>query len=174
MQGMSSKHRRNAMVSPRIRAVAALGVAAAAFSFPAPAADSYSLIVTATVQGICKFTQASGQTLAFTNNASGGIDPSLAANATANASIAYKCTSGTAPSTFTGVGANDTGGNHVVKNGTNSMIYTVSLTGGGAGDGFGAGSTNKTVAVAGTILPAQFQSAPAGTYTDTLVVTIAP
>ncbi|HET7401492.1 MAG TPA: spore coat protein U domain-containing protein [Usitatibacter sp.] len=162
------------MVSPRIRAIAALGVAAAAFSFPAPAADSYSLIVTATVQGICKFTQASGQTLAFTNNASGGIDPSLAANATANASIAYKCTSGTAPSTFTGVGANDTGGNHVVKNGTNSMIYTVSLTGGGAGDGFGAGSTNKTVAVAGTILPAQFQSAPAGTYTDTLVVTIAP
>ena len=162
------------MASPRTRLVAALGAAAAALSLPAPAADSYSLIVTATVQGICKFTQASGQTLTFTNNASGGIDPSVAANATANATIAYKCTSGTAPSTFTGVGANDTGGNHVVKNGTNSMIYTVTLTGGGAGDGFGAGSTNKTVAVAGTILPAQFQSAAAGTYTDTLVVTIAP
>lgn len=162
------------MVIPRISLITALGAAAVALSLPASAADSYSLIVTATVQGICKFTQASGQTLNFTNNASGGIDPSLAANATANATIAYKCTSGTAPSTFTGVGANDTGGNHVVKNGTNSMIYTATLTGGGAGDGFGAGSTNKTVAVAGTILPAQFQSAPAGTYSDTLVVTIAP
>ncbi|HET7403554.1 MAG TPA: hypothetical protein VFJ62_17285, partial [Usitatibacter sp.] len=71
------------MVIPRISLITALGAAAVALSLPASAADSYSLIVTATVQGICKFTQASGQTLNFTNNASGGIDPSLAANATA-------------------------------------------------------------------------------------------
>jgi spore coat protein U-like protein len=157
-----------------LRLVAALGAAVAFVGQPAAAADSYSLIVTATVQGVCKFTQAAGQNLTFTNNTGGGIDPSLTGNATANAAITYKCTSGTAPSSFTGVGANDTGGNHVVKNGTNSMIYTVALTGGGAGDGFGAGSTNKTLNVAGTIVPAQYQGAPAGTYTDTLVVTVAP
>ena len=162
------------MKSPRILVLAALGTAFAAFALPAAAADTYSLSVTATVQGICKFTQAAGQTLTFTNNVGGGIDPSLAGNATANATITYKCTSGTAPSSFTGVGANDTGGNHVVKNGTNSMIYTVALTGGGAGDGFGAGSTNKTLTVAGTIVPAQYQGAVAGTYTDTLTVTVAP
>jgi spore coat protein U-like protein len=162
------------MFVPRISLIAALGAVAAALSLPAAAADTYSLSVTATVQGVCKFTQAGGQTLTFTNNAGGGIDPSLSGNATANATITYKCTSGTAPSGFTGVGANDTGGNHVVKNGTNSMIYTVALTGGGAGDGFGAGSTNKTLSVAGTIAAAQYQGAPAGTYTDTLVVTVAP
>jgi spore coat protein U domain-containing protein, fimbrial subunit CupE1/2/3/6 len=155
-------------------ALAVASIALAGALAPAFAADSYSLSVTATVQGICKFTQAAGQTLTFTNNVGGGIDPSLTGNATGNATITYKCTNGTAPSGFTGAGVNDAGGNHLVKNGANSMIYTVALTGGGAGDGFGAGSTNKTLTVAGTIVPAQYQGAPAGTYTDTLIVTVAP
>jgi spore coat protein U-like protein len=141
----------------------------------APAfADTYSLSVSATVQGVCKFTQAAGQTLTFANNVTGGIDPSLATNATANATVTYKCTNGTAPSAFTGTGTHDLAGNKRVVNGVNAMVYTVSLTGGGAGDGFGPGSTNKTLTVAGTIDPTQFQGAPAGTYTDTLTLTIAP
>ena len=151
-------------------AIALLGTAGLA-----QAADSYALAASGVINGVCKFTQAAGGTLVFTNNAGGGIDPSVATDATASANITYKCTSGTAPATITGTGANDPSlGVHNLKNGTNTLAYTVALTGGGAGDGFGAASTNKTLAVAGTILQAQFTSAVAGTYTDTLTVNITP
>lgn len=150
-------------------AIALLGTAGLA-----QAADSYSLAASGVINGVCKFTQAAGGTLVFSNNLGGGIDPSVATNATASANITYKCTNGTAPATTTGAGANDAGGNHLLISGANSMIYTVGFTGGGAGDGFGAGSTNKTLAVAGTIAQAQFTSAVAGTYTDTLTVNITP
>jgi spore coat protein U-like protein len=140
----------------------------------ASAADSYNIAATATVNALCKFTQAAGQTLTFTNT-TGGIDPSIATDATASTTVTYHCTKGTSPTLFTASSTQDTGGNHVVKNGTvGSMIYTVALTPGGAGDGFGTGSTDKSLGVAGTITQASFGTAAAGTYTDTLTVTIAP
>ena len=138
------------------------------------AADTYSLGVSAQVLGRCKFTQAAGATLTLTNVA-GGIDPSSATSATGSANITYRCTSGQAPTFTTDLGTHASGANMRVADAgaTNFMIYTLSLTSGGSGSGFGAGS-DKTLAVAGTITSANFASAPVGTYTDTVVVSVNP
>jgi len=148
-------------------------LAAGLASTSAIAADSYSLSVSATVLGRCVFTQAAGQTLTLTNTL-GGIDPSSATNATGNATITYKCTKGQAPAFTTNLGANEGGtGSNRVTDGTGFMVYTVGLTSGGAGTGFGA-AENKTLSVAGTIVPAQFQNATVGTYTDTVTINVTP
>ena len=142
-------------------------------SASAIAADSYSLAVSATVLGRCVFTQAAGATLTLTNTL-GGIDPSSATNATGNATVTYKCTKGQAPAFAANTGANDGGtGTNRVANGTNYMVYTMTLTSGGAGTGFGA-AENKTLTVAGSMVPAQFQNAAVGTYTDTVTINVTP
>ena len=153
--------------------LAASLLAAGLVSTSAIAADSYSLSVSATVLGRCTFTQAAGQTLTLTNTL-GGIDPSSGTNATGNATITYKCTRGQAPSFTANLGANEGGtGSNRVTDGTGFMAYTLGLTPGGAGTGFGA-AENKTLTVAGTILPAQFQNASVGTYTDTVTINVTP
>jgi len=157
----------------KIRTLACALIALGTCGIASAANNTYDIAASATVNGLCKFTQAAGQTLTFTNT-TGGIDPSIATDATGNTSVTYRCTKGTSPTSVTASSTQDTGGNHVLKSGLNSLVYTVSLTPGGAGDGFGAGSTDKTLAVAGAITQAQFGTATAGTYTDTLTVTIAP
>ncbi len=140
----------------------------------ASALDTYSLGVSATVLGKCKFTQAAGTTLTLTNVV-GGIDPSSATSATGSANITYKCTTSQAPAFTTDTGTHVSGGNMRVADAGNAnfMIYTVSLTSGGAGSGFGAG-TDKTLVVGGTITAANFAAAPAGPYTDTVVISVSP
>ena len=153
--------------------LAASLLAAGLVSTSAIAADTYNLSVSATVLGRCSFTQAAGQTLTLTNTL-GGIDPSSGTNATGSANITYKCTKGQAPAFSANLGSNEGGtGANRVSDGTNFMVYTLNLTTGGAGTGFGA-AENKTLAVAGTVLPAQFQNAAVGTYTDTVTISVTP
>ena len=151
----------------------ALSMLAAGAMSSAFGADTYSLAVSATVLGRCKFTQAAGQTLTITNTV-GGIDPSLAGPATGNATITYKCTANQAPAFTTDTGTHVSAGNMRVADGAgNFMIYTLGLAGGGNGSGFGAGQ-DKTLTVSGTITSANYVAAPAGTYTDTVVVSVNP
>ena len=153
--------------------ILALSLLTAGACSSALAADTYSLAVSAQVLGRCKFTQAAGTTLAITNTV-GGIDPSLAGNATGTANITYRCTTGQAPAFTTDTGTHVLGGNMRVADGAgNFMIYTLGLVGGGNGTGFGAGQ-DKTLAVTGTITNANFVAAPVGTYTDTVVVSVNP
>src|SRR5665647_2984660 len=63
----------------------------------AAAADSQTLVVTATVQAVCKFV--SVPAIAFT------IDPSLTGNQTGTSSVTYHCTKGQSPTFGTGTGA---------------------------------------------------------------------
>lgn len=127
--------------------------------------------VAASVTAKCAFTQAAGQQLNFANT-TGGIDPTLGTNATALTTITYKCTTGQSP-TFTLAGAHDTTGTHHVVNGANSIVYTTTFVSGGAGSGFATG-TDKTLTLNGTITSTQYSGAPAGTYIDTLTVTVTP
>ena len=153
--------------------ILALSLLTAGVCSSAIAADTYSLAVSAQVLGRCKFTQAAGATLTLTNTV-GGIDPSLPGNATGTANITYRCTTGQAPAFTTDTGLNVNLGNmRVADGGGNFMIYTLTLTGGGNGTGFGAGQ-DKTLAVGGTITQPNFVAAPAGTYTDTVVVSVNP
>jgi hypothetical protein len=146
----------------------------AAATTSAIAADTYSLAVSATVLGRCKFTQAAGATLTITN-VLGGIDPSAAGPAGGTVNITYKCTTGQAPAFTTDTGTHASGGSNRVADAGNAnfMIYTLGLAGGGNGAGFGAG-TDKTLVVTGTITAANYAAAPAGPYTDTVVVSVNP
>jgi len=156
----------------KLRYLAASMLAAGAMS-SAFGADTYNLAVSATVLGRCKFTQAAGQTLTITN-AAGGIDPSVAGPATGAATITYKCTTGQAPTFTTDTGTHVSAGSMRVADGAgNFMVYTLGLTGGGNGAGFAAGA-DKTLTVNGSIAQAQYVSAPVGTYTDTVVVSVNP
>jgi len=154
--------------------ILALSMLAAGAMSSAFGADTYSLSVSATVLGRCKFTQAAGQTLTITNTV-GGIDPSLAGPATGTATITYKCTTNQAPAFTTDTGTHASGGNMRVADAgaTNFMTYTLGLAGGGNGAGFGAG-TDKTLTVTGTITSANYVAAPAGAYSDTVVVSVNP
>jgi spore coat protein U-like protein len=153
--------------------ILALSLLTAGVCSSAIAADTYSLAVSAQVLGRCKFTQAAGSTLTMTNVV-GGIDPSSATNATGSANITYRCTNGQAPAFTNDTGTHVSGGNMRVADGSgNFMIYTLGLTSGGAGLGFGAAS-DRTLAVAGTITSANFASAAVGTYTDTVVISVTP
>jgi len=134
------------------------------------ASSTNTLNVTASVTGTCKFNSAGPSTLAF-----GAIDPSSATNATATTNVTYRCTKGTTSSVTTDNGSNYSAPNKRMKDsGTNYLVYSTALVGGAqVGIGHGAGN-DLTLTVNGTVAVADFQNAAAGSYTDTVVLTIAP
>ena len=150
---------------------ASMLVCAAGF---ATAADNQNLTVNAVVNGVCKFTT-SAQTLSF-----GTIDPSAVGPLSASgATVSYKCTKDTTGAAVTfGDGLNSTGvGARQMKLGatTNVLPYTLSATGGGVtGTGFGTGSIASSLTFNSQITAANYANLPAGTYTDTVLMSISP
>ena len=136
----------------------------------AAAADNQNLNVSASVQGICKFSSAV-QTLSF-----GSLDPSNPGPITGTgAAVTYKCTKGTAATGVSaGNGNNFSGGSRRMSNGTDFIPYTLSLSNDTqTGLGFGpAGNLNLTVS--GSVAAADYQNVSAGSYTDIVQLTIAP
>ena len=132
----------------------------------AAAAGSQTLAVTASVQGICKFSAASTP-LTF-----GSIDPSSTVNKVTTANVLYKCTKGTAS-----LGVTATGGlarNMISGTTADTLGYTLSFTGDtSTGTGFGPG-TDLTMVATGTITPAQFQNVTAASYAENVTLNITP
>ena len=143
----------------------------------AMAADTGTLAVTAAVSGKCKFASVGALTFA-TPIAGTFIDPSEASNATGTANITYRCTTGTVATGLT-IGLtspNYSAGHRVaVVSGTGPyMGYTLATAGfTQTGAGFG-GAPLPAATVTGTILQATHQAAVAGTYTDSVSITINP
>lgn len=130
----------------------------------ASAGGTQILAVSATVPGTCKFSAASTP-LAF-----GSIDPTSTTAVTQTANVVYRCTKNTASLGITG-----TAGAHTMTSGTDTLAYTMSITGDTRpGTGFGAAGTDLTAVVTGTIAAADFQTAAAGTYTEDVTLTITP
>lgn len=153
-------------------ALAAAGLVASASAFAASA--THDLSVSAVVTGSCKFNSAGPTTLTLANSG-GSIDPSVATDATGSANVTYRCTTGTTATTTANNGANFSGSRRVrLGVTTNYMPYSLSLSGcNQVGIGHG-GSGDLTCAVSGTILAADHQNAAAGTYADTVQLTITP
>ena len=129
----------------------------------ATAAGSTTLAVTASVNGVCKFS-AITQPLAF-----GAIDPSLTTDVTASASVLYKCTNKT-----TSLGITAPAGQRTMLSGTDTLLYTLAITGDKSqGLGFGTGK-DLTATVNGTITAAQYQNAAVGSYTENVTLNITP
>lgn len=149
----------------------AQATAAALLTFAAgmaTAADTQNLTVTANVVALCKFTSAA-QTLSF-----GDLDPYTAADVNGSgATVQYKCTKGT-PALSVDVGAGMNGGNKM-KNTANADLIPYTLTAApavGNGNGFGAGAAALDVTLTSQVLGASYQTKSAGTYNDTVVLTI--
>lgn len=150
--------------------ILAASLVAAGFSFNAMA-DTATLTVNANVTGVCKF-QAATATLNILQSG-GAIDPSVNTAATGSTTIDYKCTKGVSPTFTANTGANPSGGNNRVTNGTDFMVYTLTLTPPAAsGQGFAAGA--QQLAIGGDIAVAAFQAASAGAYTDSVTLTVTP
>ncbi len=137
----------------------------------AVAADSITVPVSATIQGVCKFFTSPVPTLYIVTTGSGStgyIDPSLAAVATGSVNVDYKCTKGQSP-TFA-----LTGGSALTLTGpaSSTMIATMSIGTGSAGLGFAAAA--QSVTLTGTIASTIYQGANAGTYTGSQTVTVNP
>lgn len=135
---------------------AAIVVLASVAGVAAAAGPDQTIAVTATVNPVCKFT-IGALTMTFT------IDPSSAADATADTTVTYKCTNGVTPVLTPTVGG-------LLTSGGNTMAYTVAVQGAvAAGTGF---SNPVTATIRGTILQTTFVDKPAGAYTDTVTVSI--
>lgn len=150
-----------------------LAVATAAASLCctlANAADTQSMAVSASVQGICKLT--SVPAMGF-----GSLDPSATADATASSAVIYKCTKGTSPTSFS-VGASTTGTyNGTLTSGTtaDTIPYAVTWTAPStAGTGLGTAITGTTVTLSGTILNANYVNVTAASYAQSVAIVIAP
>lgn len=129
------------------------------------------LTVTASVTSVCKFT-GTVQTLNF-----GALDPS---NAVAvndkKADVTFKCTKGVSATVTQNNGSTPSGMQKRLKttfNGTDYFIpYSIALSGDSVtGAGFG---TNLTVTATGTIAADAYVDAPAGDYSDTVVLSVSP
>jgi hypothetical protein len=149
---------------------AAAGILGLALAAPAPVmADTVTVPVQAIVTGVCIFQTSSPTATLTIANSGGNIDPSLATPATGTMSLSYKCTkSATAPTFTMGSGGN------LTLNGPSgaTMAATMTVTGGGAPLGFAAAA--QTATLTGTILPAVYGAAIAGTYSNNETVTITP
>jgi spore coat protein U-like protein len=162
---------KNIKLTALASAVLAAGLVVSSSAF---AGGTTNMTVTAQIQGVCKII-APVSALSF-----GLIDPSLLASVTATATFTTKCSNGTVETAST-----DNGGNNVLAGQKrmqttapvgNFLAYGVAYAGDTTtGQGFGAAIVANTVTITGTITPAQFQNATANaTYTDTVVITVAP
>lgn len=142
-----------------IAAIAALTVMAGT----AMASDSADLAVSATVIASCSMT---GGTLPF-----GELDPTTAPEVTASSdAVTVTCTSGTTYSLTGDDGANASGTQKRLSDGSENYIpYSVVIPSGGSGTGSAVGVT-----ITGTIAASSYNTAPAGSYADTVVLSVTP
>ncbi len=127
----------------------------------ATAADTQNLIVTGTVQAVCKF--ASVPALNF------NIDPSAATSQSGTASITYNCTKSQAPTI--GVSSGSLTGRTLTGPASATMAYDLTVGTLSASTGF---SAVNSVDITATVLQADYQDKAAGTYTETVGLTISP
>ncbi len=161
---------------------AALAAAALALSPVLVNATTSSVAVSATISNVCTFGGSTPTTVTF----AGGYDP-VVANASTAATAAYspqyECTKSDSAYTWSFSSVNHASTQAVLKSGSNSLNYNITDASANAyhGDGsnsFAVGSTGNganvlTYSSFTFTIPAG-QNLPAGTYTDTLTVTLTP
>jgi len=147
----------------------ALCTAGVLTALPVFAADTKDLNVTANVTGVCKFKSTTADTLAF-----GALDPSAGGDKNASTNVLYWCTKGvTTNAVAAGNGLNFAGGKRNMKDSVSGDVipYTLSVTSSGTP---GGPSVDLTAAVSGQVLGVDYTAKAAGSYSDTVVLTVNP
>jgi spore coat protein U-like protein len=138
-----------------------------ALSGAAMAGDSTTVAVSANVVGTCKFL--SGGTMAF-----GNLDPSVGGDKNATVTQpTFWCTKGASYTITDDKGLYESGTTFRVKHASLAeyIPYTFTYTSSGTGSGPGSPINMN---IAGTITSADYLNASAGSYADTVTLTIAP
>lgn len=132
------------------------------------ASGTNTLTVTASVTGTCKFVSGTS-TLNF-----GALDPSSSSDVNGSGTTTFWCTKGTTQTLSAGNGANWDGSKRNIKltTGTDLIPYSLTLTPDG-GTNQGPGSP-RTLTISGTILNADYIDKTAGSYSDTVTLTVTP
>jgi spore coat protein U-like protein len=127
-------------------------------------AATANLAVSASISNACSVT---GGTLSF-----GALDTLTAPLMTAtSAGVTITCTKGDVYTVATNYGVNFLGSQAYIKNGSNTdtIPYSVSIPAVAAGTG-----AAQPLTITGTIAAGSYTTASAGTYTDTMVITVTP
>lgn len=125
------------------------------------AAGTATVDISASVLGTCAFN--SGGAIDFGNlDPTSGVSPSVTNATAAN----FTCTNGTAYTITDDAGLS---GAYELSDGTNAIPYALTYTGTGTGTG-----TATDLSITADIAYADYQTKPAGTYTDTVTLTINP
>ncbi len=134
------------------------------------AADTGQVQINATVLGTCKFTTGGGST---TINVT--LDPSVGGPVTGTGSLTFWCTKNSSFSVSDDDGLYESGSdqNKVYNSAANEYIpYTFSYS---PTSGTGNGPMNPiTLDVSASFAESDYQNASAGTYTDTVTITVSP
>lgn len=144
---------------------------AMAFAGSASAAGSAVLGVITTIVGTCSFSS-NNYLLAF-----GLLDPSTTADATQSVAVSYKCTNGVAASSIKIDGQNSPYATTIGTTRPPSALLPVVLswtTPTTAGNGFGAGATDITFNISGTIAAADINAALVGQYFSRFFISLLP
>lgn len=144
----------------KILAMAAAALMAMAGT--AMAAGTGDLTVTAEVVGVCTMT---GGSLNF-----GNLDPTNPVAVSGNSTgVTVTCTNGTSYSLTGNNGINPSGTQKRLANGSNYIPYSITIPASGTGTGAPVGVT-----ITGNIAAGAYTSSPAGTYTDTVTLSVNP
>lgn len=160
-------------------AMAILALACAGIlTSPVASADAQQVNVSTTIlsKNKCKFSSNSAVALNF-----GAIDPSVSSNVTASVDIGYRCVGSDPVANFT-LSSDD--GNNASAPGEPRMLraggspanpddllpYTLDFPSSGSAPK----KSDETFTLTGTITPSAFQNVVAGSFTDTVVLTIQP
>ena len=135
----------------------------------AMAADTNTLTVQASVTGTCKFSTGAS-TLNF-----GALDPSLATNPSATTTTQFWCTKGVSTDVIAaGNGLNFAGGKRQMKDAVSTDVipYTLTLT--KDGNSNTGPAAPRILTIDGSILNSDYTGKSAGSYSDTVVLSITP
>ena len=147
--------------------MALIAVALVAMAGAAMAQDTATVAVSATVVGTCKF--ATGGSIPF-----GNLDPSVGTDQTpAVTQPTFWCTKGAGYTITDDDGVNKSGTTHQMKHASLTEYIPYSFTYTASGTGAGPGSV-LTMDIASSVKGTDYQNASAGSYTDTVTLTINP
>jgi spore coat protein U-like protein len=132
----------------------------------AQAADTHTINVNAEVVGTCRFNSAS-------SDINLSLDPTAATNVSGSSTIQYRCTRGTTPIFVMASGSTGSNAAGNLVQGAESIAYTYASVNGGDGTGMGAAQA-KDLTVTVTVNQANAANVAAGTYTDTIAITLTP
>jgi spore coat protein U-like protein len=149
--------------------VVAVTVALIAVAGTGRAADSNTLTVTASVTPTCKFSSATS-TLGF-----GALDPSVGTDVNASNTTQFWCTKGvTTDAVSAGNGLNFAAGKRGMRDTVSSDVIPYSLTLTKDANPNAGPTAPRTLTLAGTVLGTDYSGKAAGSYSDTVTITLTP